>query len=78
KEAVRRVLVLENPALRGQSSITATLYAGLQLIMPGVLAPSHRHNQAALSFIVEGNGAFTAVDGERTPMNEGDFILTPQ
>ncbi|MCV5862664.1 gentisate 1,2-dioxygenase, partial [Escherichia coli] len=24
KEAVRRVLVLENPALRGQSSITAT------------------------------------------------------
>ncbi|KHP68436.1 gentisate 1,2-dioxygenase, partial [Salmonella enterica subsp. enterica serovar Senftenberg] len=28
KEAIRRVLVLENPALRGQSSITATLYAG--------------------------------------------------
>lgn len=33
KEAIRRVLVLENPALRGQSSITATLYAGLQLIL---------------------------------------------
>ncbi len=78
KEAVRRVLVLENPALRGQSSITATLYAGLQLIMPGEVAPSHRHNQSALRFIVEGKGAFTAVDGERTPMNEGDFILTPQ
>lgn len=40
KEAVRRVLVLENPALRGQSSITATLYAGLQLIMPGEVAPA--------------------------------------
>ncbi len=46
--------------------------------MPGEVAPSHRHNQSALRFIVEGKGAFTAVDGERTPMNEGDFILTPQ
>lgn len=78
KEAIRRVLVLENPALRGQSSITATLYAGLQLILPGEVAPSHRHNQSALRFIVEGKGAFTAVDGERTPMHTGDFILTPQ
>ncbi len=78
KEAIRRVLVLENPMLRGQSSITPTLYAGLQLIMPGEVAPSHRHNQSALRFIVEGKGAFTAVDGERTQMHEGDFILTPQ
>src|SRR6202046_4386735 len=35
QEAERRVLVLENPALRGQSRITHSLYAGLQLIMPG-------------------------------------------
>src|ERR1700755_1901319 len=33
-EAERRVLVLENPALRGAASITHTLYAGLQLILP--------------------------------------------
>lgn len=52
KEAVRRVLVLENPQLRGQSSITSSLYAGLQLIMPGEVAPSHRHNQSALRFVV--------------------------
>src|SRR5258706_4623315 len=35
KEAERRVLVLENPGLRGRSSITHSLYAGLQLILPG-------------------------------------------
>ena len=35
KEAERRVLVLENPALRGQSRATNTLFAGLQLILPG-------------------------------------------
>ena len=77
KEAVRRVLVLENPGLRGQSCITRSLYCGLQLILPGEVAPSHRHTQSALRFIVEGAGAYTAVNGERTTMHPGDFILTP-
>jgi gentisate 1,2-dioxygenase len=77
REAERRVLVLENPGLRGASSITHSLYAGLQLILPGEVAPSHRHTQSALRFIVEGTGAFTAVDGERTTMHPGDFVITP-
>src|SRR5258705_6717713 len=77
KEAVRRVLILENPGMRGESCITQSLYAGLQLILPGEIAPSHRHSQSALRFIVEGSGAYTAVDGERTTMLPGDFIITP-
>jgi gentisate 1,2-dioxygenase len=77
EEAVRRVLILENPKLRGQSAVTQSLYAGLQLILPGEIAPSHRHTQSALRFIVEGSGAWTAVDGERTTMRPGDFIITP-
>ena len=77
EEAVRRVLILENPAMRGQSLITPSLYAGLQLILPGEVAPSHRHTQSALRFIVDGRGAYTAVDGERTTMYPGDFIITP-
>jgi len=47
------------------------------LILPGEIAPSHRHSQSALRFIVEGSGAYTAVDGERTLMHPGDFIITP-
>ncbi len=77
REAVRRVLILENPGMRGQSAITRSLYCGLQLILPGEIAPSHRHTQSALRFIVEGSGAYTAVDGERTTMHPGDFIITP-
>ena len=46
----------------------SSLYAGLQLILPGEVAPAHRHTQSALRFIVEGTGAYTAVDGERTIM----------
>ena len=78
QEAERRVLVLENPSLRGQSQITPTLYAGVQLVMPGETAPTHRHSASALRFVLEsGDGAYTAVDGERTAMHAGDFILTP-
>ena len=77
EQAERRVLVLENPALRGQSCITQSLYAGLQLILPGEVAPAHRHSQSALRLVLDGEGAYTAVDGERTTMHRGDFIITP-
>src|SRR4029077_15672156 len=66
KEAERRVLVLENPGLPGQSKITTDLYAGVQLVLPGEVAPAHRHAQSALRFVLEGSGgAHTAVNGER-------------
>lgn len=77
KEAERRVLVLENPGIRGMSQITQSLYAGLQLILPGEVAPTHRHAAAALRLIIEGNGGHTTVSGEQIPMAPGDFILTP-
>jgi gentisate 1,2-dioxygenase len=77
REAERRVLVLANPGFSGRSQITGSLYAGLQLIMPGEIARTHRHTTAALRFILEGQGAYTAVNGERTTMHPGDFILTP-
>ncbi|MFT5487655.1 MAG: gentisate 1,2-dioxygenase [Paracoccaceae bacterium] len=77
EEAERRVMVLENPTLEGQSRISEALYAGLQLIMPGEIAPAHRHSPCALRFIVEGTGAYTALNGEKAYMEVGDLILTP-
>lgn len=77
KEAERRVLILKNPGLGNEAAITQTLFSGLQLIMPGEVAPAHRHTQSALRFIIEGNGAYTAVEGERTMMEPGDFVITP-
>ncbi len=77
KEAERRVLILENPGMTGSSQITTSLYAGLQLVLPGEIAPSHRHSQSALRFILDGCGAVTSVDGEQTTMEFGDFVITP-
>jgi gentisate 1,2-dioxygenase len=77
REAERRVLMLENPGYRGGSRIAQSVYAGLQLVLPGEFTSSHRHAASALRFVIEGQGAYTAVDGERVSMHPGDLILTP-
>ena len=77
KEAERRVLILENPGLKGTSKVTTSLYCGVQLVMPGEVAPAHRHSQSALRFVLEAEGSHTAVGGEKTEMHFGDFIITP-
>jgi len=76
EEAERRVLMLVNPSLQAPYT-TDTIYAGLQLILPGETAPAHRHVAFALRFIVEGERGFTAVEGEKLMMERGDVILTP-
>ena len=40
-EAERRVLMLMNPGLEGQAAATSTLFAGMQLILPGEIARAH-------------------------------------
>jgi gentisate 1,2-dioxygenase len=78
EKAERRVLVLANPGHgleRMQAS--AAMYLGMQLLLPGEWAPAHRHTPNAVRMIVEGEGAYTTVDGEKCPMSRGDLILTP-
>ena len=75
-EAERRVLVLENPTLRGKSRATNSLFAGIQLILPGEIAPAHRHVSSAIRFVLDGEGAYTAVEGEKATMSPGDFLIT--
>lgn len=81
RESERRVIYLQNPSLLADGKIgyaTDTLYVGVQMLLPGEVAPSHRHSQAAIRFIIEGEGnAYTTVDGEKTYMNRGDLVLTP-
>src|SRR4030095_10726687 len=77
EQAERRVLVLRNPGLGGKYAITATLVAGLQVILRGEAAPSHHHTPAALRLVVEGHGAYTTVEGVKCAMEPGDLIITP-
>lgn len=78
EKAERRVLVLCNPGLGLENmQATASIYIGLQLIQPGETAPNHKHSPSAVRFVIEGNGGFTVVNGEKLPMEKGDLILTP-
>ncbi|KAK5659817.1 hypothetical protein OQA88_1029 [Cercophora sp. LCS_1] len=77
EEAERRVLMLVNSSALGAPYTTDTIYAGLQLILPGETAPAHRHVAFALRFIIEGSRGFTAVEGQKLMMERGDVILTP-
>ena len=71
----RRTLRLTNPGLA--FGTTPTFWGSIQYILPGEVATAHRHAPNALRFIMRGSGAFTTVDGQQYPMNEGDLVLTP-
>jgi gentisate 1,2-dioxygenase len=73
----RRALQLFNPGLGGRWATTNNLIAAVQILLPGEVARAHRHTPTAIRFIIEGSGAYTAVDGERVYMEPGDLILTP-
>lgn len=78
EKAERRVLVLSDPGRgAGAMQATASIYLGLQLLLPGETAPAHVHTPSAVRIVVEGQGGYTVVDGEKLPMEEGDLVLTP-
>lgn len=77
EQAGRRVVYLANPARQDVVAAVGWLYSGLQVMAPGECASSHRHSASALRFIMEGEGAFTNVDGHKMTLRRNDFVLTP-
>ncbi len=76
EQAERRAIRVINPHL-GARSTSHTLQVTFSIVNPGEVARAHRHNMAAIRFVVQGRGAYTAVAGEKFYMEEGDLILTP-
>jgi gentisate 1,2-dioxygenase len=75
----RRVVRLVNPGLDPKHGFaTHTLQISFQYVKPGENARAHRHTPAALRFVIEGNGAYTTVNGQKCIMEPGDLILTPK
>lgn len=73
----RRVLGLRNPGLGGKYAATHTLWAAVQIVQPGEIAPCHRHTASAIRFIIEGDRSYTTVSGDKCMMSRGDLVLTP-
>ena len=76
--AERRTLRLVNPGTPESEMTSHTMLLAFQLIQPGEVAPPHRHTMAAIRFILQGQGGYTNVGGEKMMMEDGDLILTPQ
>ena len=76
EQAERRAIRLVSPHLPIKST-SHSVQVTFSIVNPGEVARAHRHNMAAIRFVVQGKGAYTAVAGEKFYMEEGDLILTP-
>jgi gentisate 1,2-dioxygenase len=77
EKAGRRVIYLSNPGRRDVAAAVGWLYSGLQVMHPGEAASAHAHSASALRFIMEGQGAYTIVDGHKMTLGPNDLVLTP-
>lgn len=78
EQADRRAFILSNPGVFPKHFTTNTLYVAYQIVGPRESAAVHRHTPSASRFVLEGNGGFTVIEGEKCMMNRGDLIITPQ
>lgn len=79
EDAGRRVVTLLNDSAAGRdhTAVVGWLFSGLQAMKPGEITPAHKHTASAHRFIMEGEGAYTVVDGHRITLGRNDYVLTP-
>lgn len=78
----RRAVYLVNPGMKDLKPVawggaTQTLYAAVQAVNPGEIAPPHRHTTSALRFVMKGKGGYGRVNGEKITFEPGDYLITP-
>lgn len=73
----RRAVALSNPGLGGLPYATPTLWAAVQWLNGGEVAPAHRHTAQAVRFIIDGRGAYSTVEGDKVYLERGDLVINP-
>ena len=74
--AERRILRLDNPGVPERTA-AHTISVAVQYLLPGEVAPAHRHTPDAIRFMLHGEGAFTTIEGDKFVMRRGDLVVTP-
>jgi len=77
EQAGRRVVYLVNDKRKDVSAAVGWLYTGIQVTRPGESTSAHKHKASALRFIMEGEGGYTVVDGNKITFEVNDFVITP-
>jgi gentisate 1,2-dioxygenase len=74
--AERRIVRLDNPGVPERTA-GHTISVAVQYLLPGEVAPAHRHTPNAIRFMLHGEGAFTTIEGDKYVMRRGDLVVTP-
>jgi gentisate 1,2-dioxygenase len=74
--AERRILRLDNPGVPERTA-GHTISIAVQYLLPGEVAPAHRHTPNAVRFMLHGEGAYTTIEGDKFVMRRGDLVVTP-
>ena len=74
--AERRIIRLDNPGVPERTA-GHTISVAVQYLLPGEVAPAHRHTPNAIRFMLHGEGAFTTIEGDKFVMRRGDLVVTP-
>jgi gentisate 1,2-dioxygenase len=74
--AERRILRLDNAGVPERTA-GHTISIAVQYLLPGEVAPAHRHTPNAIRFMLHGEGAYTTIEGDKFVMRRGDLVVTP-
>lgn len=74
--AERRIIRLDNPGVPERTA-GHTISVAVQYLLPGEVAPAHRHTPNAIRFMLHGHGAYTTIEGDKFVMRRGDLVVTP-
>jgi len=74
--AERRIVRLDNPGVPERTA-GHTISIAVQYLLPGEIAPAHRHTPSAIRFMLHGEGAYTTIEGDKFVMRRGDLVVTP-
>ena len=74
--AERRILRLDNAGVPERTA-GHTISVAVQYLLPGEVAPAHRHTPNAIRFMLHGEGAYTTIEGDKFVMRRGDLVITP-
>lgn len=77
EEAERRTLAFCNPGHPGRGQAVATIFADVQLVLPGEHTDTHRHTPSAIRFMMQGEGSYALAGGEKLDQFKGDLVLGP-
>lgn len=77
EDAAARPVIFTNEAYEHIRTISPVIGANTNILEPGGDQRPHRHNAAALTLSIQGEGVHSIVDGKRTDWQDSAVMVTP-